>query len=218
MKILLIAIWLLLGCEANEVAPKTRALPHYNSADFTPRWNVADSDDFHGIPAFALTDQKGQSFTQADLDGKIVVANFFLTTCTAICSPMMHSLHKVQEHFQQNTKVLIVSHSVTPEIDTVEVLTRYATERDIRWVQWRLLTGSQSEIYDLGRSAYFIEEDLGVKKSKDDFLHTENVVLLDPKRRIRGIYNALDPSSMKALIADMEVLTQLESSRTREKL
>jgi protein SCO1 len=95
---------------------------------------------------------------------------------------------------------------VTPDADTVEVLAAYAKAHDVDYQRWRLLTGAREEIYDLGRKYYFVEEDLGTTKASGDFLHTENFVLLDKHRQLRGIYNSLDPSSMKSLVADIGVL------------
>ena len=100
--------------------------------------------------------------------------------------------------------ILLLSHSVTPEKDNVTVLRKYAKEKKVNSKRWKLLTGEKNEIYNLGRKYYFVEEDEGVKKGNDVFLHTENFILIDKQRYIRGIYNGLDPNSMRNLINDIK--------------
>ncbi|WP_371561634.1 SCO family protein [Flavobacterium sp. Arc2] len=102
--------------------------------------------------------------------------------------------------------VLLLSHSVTPETDSVSVLKKYAIEHGVVSSKWHLVTGKRKEIYALGRKSYYVEEDLGKKKSEDDFLHTENFVLIDKNKHIRGIYNSLDVNSVKLLIEDIKTL------------
>ena len=112
----------------------------------------------------------------------------------------------VAKAFKDEPQVKILSHSVTPSIDSVPLLKAYAKDRFIDSKQWHLVTGDKSTIYDLGRQAYFVEEDLGRIKSEDDFLHTENFVLIDKKRHIRGIYNGLNKASVNQLITDIKTL------------
>ena len=100
----------------------------------------------------------------------------------------------------------MLSHSVTPEKDSASVLRKYAQDKNVDFKRWKLLTGSKNEIYELGRKYYFVEEDEGVKKSNDIFLHTENFILIDQQRHIRGIYNGLDPNSIQNLIRDIHIL------------
>jgi protein SCO1 len=192
-----------------------RKLPHYNSPDFTPRWGVALGDPtFHRIRPFTLVNQRGEEFTERDLHGKIVVADFFFTTCPAICPRMTESMHQLQTTFRDDDRVMLISHSVTPDSDTVEVLQEYAKAHHVDFKQWKLLTGPRDEIYDLGRKYYFVEEDLGQRKSPSDFLHTENFVLLDRHRHLRGIYNSLDPTSMQLLVEDIHVLEREQATVT----
>lgn len=187
-----------------------RALPFYDSADFTPRWPGEGAPVSHRIRPFRLIDQRNAPFTEADLRGRIAVVDFFFTTCPAICPLLATSMGDVQQAFQDDHRVVLLSHSVTPDTDTPEVLARYADAHDVHFDKWRLLTGPKSEIYDLGRHYYFVDEDLGGTRNEDDFLHTENFILIDGERRIRGVYNGLDPDSIRSLIADIRVL-QLES-------
>lgn len=183
-----------------------RTLPFYDSADFTPRWDISSGSDFHQIRPFRLIDQDNAVFTERDLAGRIAVVDFFFTTCPAICPRMAASMRGLQEEFLDDDRVILLSHSVTPETDTVDVLQQYAADHRVNAAKWKLLTGARSEIYDLGRRFYFVDEDLGAARTEDDFLHTENFVLIDADRRIRGIYNGLDPDSMRALAADIRLL------------
>jgi protein SCO1/2 len=183
-----------------------RKLPYYDTPDFTPKWEMPNSETFHKIPPFQLVNQIGESFTEKDIDGKICVADFFFTTCPGICPKMTNSMADLQKEFLSDDTVLLLSHSVTPEKDNVLVLMQYATDKHVNFKKWKLLTGDKKEIYDLGRNSYFVEEDEGVKRNDDVFLHTENFVLIDKGRHIRGIYNGLDKSSIKSLINDIKML------------
>ncbi len=203
-KILLLFLGLVLfSCQDN-----TRKLPYYNTADFTPVWEIPSEESFHKIRPFTLTDQEGKSFSEKDLDDKICVVDFFFTSCPGICPKMTNSMSVIQKEFLNDDDILLLSHSVTPEKDSVPVLAEYAEKKKINYNKWKLLTGSKEEIYNLGRKFYFVEEDLGENKDSSIFLHTENFVLIDKNRIIRGIYNSLDPTSMKALSEDIKVLKE----------
>ncbi len=183
-----------------------RKLPYYDTADFTPKWEMKDAKTFHGIRKFNLTDQEGKRFTEKELDGKICVADFFFTVCPGICPKMAVSMSSLQKEFLNDAEVLLISHTVMPTKDSVPVLKQYATAKEVNYTKWKLLTGGKYEIYDLGRKFYFVEEDLGEKSDTSIFLHTENFVLIDKQRHIRGIYNSLDPNSMIALKDDIKEL------------
>tara|TARA_R110002096_G_scaffold237751_1_gene428556 strand:- start:5769 stop:6437 length:669 start_codon:yes stop_codon:yes gene_type:complete len=208
--LVVLAISLGFGCsKKSEMQSRVDSLPYYSEASFTPHWFNKESDSlaaFHSIPSFSLTSQEGTTITEADLDNKIYVANFFFTTCPGICPRMTDNLKIVQEEFLDDDNVLLLSHSVTPDIDSVSVLKAYAQKRKIVSDRWLLLTGDRDQIYNLGRQSYFVEEDLGEEKSNDDFLHTENFILVDKNKHIRGIYNGLNKTSVQQLIADIKTL------------
>jgi protein SCO1 len=190
---------------------KAEPLPFFNEASFLPHWISTDSDslrDFHKIPAFKLVNQDGDTITDQTLDGKIYVANFFFTSCPGICPQMTSNLDILQQEFLNDDKVFLISHSVTPNRDSVEVLKKYADKRGINSKKWSLLTGDREQIYNLGRNAYFVEENMGIEKTVDDFLHTENFVLIDKNKHIRGIYNGLNKTSIQQLITDISTLKQ----------
>ncbi len=184
-------------------------LPYYKEATFTPHWfssNDENLKNFHKISPFSLTNQDGKTVTNKTFEGKIYVTDFFFTTCPGICPEMTANMGILQEKFKTDKEVLLLSHTVMPQIDTVAVLKEYAKNKGIISNKWHLVTGKRSEIYSLGRNDYFVEEDLGLQKEEDDFLHTENFVLIDKNRFIRGIYNGLNMNSVNQLIADIETL------------
>ncbi|MFM2392189.1 MAG: hypothetical protein RLZZ546_166 [Bacteroidota bacterium] len=185
---------------------KNQVLPYYDTPDFTPKWDIKNKTSFHTIRSFSLISQENKIFTEKDIEGKICVADFFFTTCPGICPKMTKSMSNIQKEFINDDEVLLLSHSVTPEKDSVSVLKKYALEKNINFKRWKLLTGNKNEIYDLGRKYYFVEEDEGIKKGNDVFLHTENFILIDKQRHIRGIYNGLDPNSINNLINDIKLL------------
>ena len=183
-------------------------LPYYDEASFTPKWIAAKSDaltSFHQIPNFNFTNQDGEKITQKTFEDKIYVTDFFFTTCPGICPKMTTNMAILQKEFINDAAVLLLSHSVTPTIDSVAQLKKYALDKNIG-KNWHLVTGDKKEIYDLGRQFYFVEEDLGIPKGIDDFLHTENFVLIDKNKHIRGIYNGLNTNAVQQLIADIKTL------------
>ena len=192
----------------DEATSRVDVLPYYNEASFTPKWIDTKSDQlktFHKIPDFSLTNQDGENITQKTFEDKMYVTDFFFTTCPGICPMMTKNMTLVQEEFKSDDDVLMLSHSVTPTIDSVAQLKKYALDKGVL-NNWHLVTGDKKEIYDLGRKFYFVEEDLGEPKGLDDFLHTENFVLVDKNKHIRGIYNGLNKNSVMQLIADIKTL------------
>ena len=184
-------------------------LPFYNDESFTPHWitpNTEEEKQFHKIPDFKLVDQLGDTLTQKSFENQIYITDFFFTSCPGICLKMTNNMTKVQEAFLNNPEVAILSHSVTPSIDSVSVLKTYAEKNGVIDSKWHLVTGDKTEIYNLGRNEYFVENDLGIPKDINDFLHTENILLIDKNKHIRGIYNGLNRASIAQLITDAEAL------------
>ncbi|MGY0391159.1 SCO family protein [Bizionia sp. KMM 8389] len=208
-RLLFIAMVMVSCKERTEVTSRVSALPFYNDASFTPNWLENNSDaltTFHKVPSFSLTNQNGETITEQTFNEKIYVTDFFFTSCPGICPKMTANMAVLQEAFKDDSEVLLLSHSVTPVTDSVPVLKTYAKEKGVDSNKWHLVTGSRSEIYNLGRNTYFVEEDLGEFKTDDDFLHTENFVLVDKNKHIRGIYNGLNKTAVNQLIADIKTL------------
>ncbi|WP_350288172.1 SCO family protein [uncultured Croceitalea sp.] len=184
-------------------------LPYYKDASFTPHWITPNSEEekqFHKIPDFELVNQLGDTITHDTFEDKIYITDFFFTSCPGICMKMTSNMLKLQEEFQNENDILFLSHSVTPSIDSVAVLKKYADKNAILNTKWHLVTGDKTEIYYLGRNQYFVENDLGIPKDINDFLHTENFLLIDKNKHIRGIYNGLNRASLAQLVIDIRRL------------
>ncbi len=161
---------------------------------------------YHTIADFSLTNQNGKTITQEDYKDKIYVADFFFTTCQTICPIMTDNMVEIQEKLKDDDGVFLLSHTVTPEIDSVAQLKKYALEKGVNDEKWNLVTGDKKEIYDLARKSYLAAKD--VPYSDNDLVHTENFVLVDKKKRIRGFYDGTDSESIEKLLTDIKILEQ----------
>lgn len=190
------------------VLKPSKALPIYHPADLEPELTDRQSRSTkgeHHILDFRLVDQLGDTLTLADTHGKIRVADFFFTTCTSICPKMSMQMERVQETFKDDDRVILLSHSVTPEVDSVPVLAEYAQQHQADPRRWHLLTGDRRQIYRLARKSWFAALDEG-NGGPEDFVHTENFVLADTLGRLRGFYDGTKAEDVDRLIADMKTL------------
>ena len=201
------------GCAAAGAEGPT--LPYYAERTFTPVWAaVPHSTTKHLVSDTPFLDQGGQPYTPASMAGQVHVVSFVFTRCAAICPPLVTSLKKVQAA-TVGTEVALMSYSVDPEYDTVDVLGAFAEARGIESARWKLLTGSVSGVHQVARDLYFADDD-GMRRSLADpntFLHTEKVLLIDRDGHIRGIYNGTQPFEMQKLVEDIRVLTSPASTR-----
>ena len=160
---------------------------------------------YHKIAPFSFENQNGKTITQDDYEGKIYIADFFFTTCPTICPKMTANMGSIQEKILNDSSVMLLSYSVTPKIDSVPRLKKYAIEKGVNDEKWNLLTGNKKEIYTMARKSYLV-----VKEDGDggpyDMIHTENFILVDPKKRIRGFYDGTDTLAMRELLIDLEIL------------
>ncbi len=197
---------LLIGCKGKSTES---SLPFINKPDFTPEW-IAENDaaykNIHRIPPFSFTDQDGKTVTEKTVDGKIYVADFIFTRCGSICPKMTTNMGLIQSAFKNNDEVLLLSHSVTPDMDSVPVLKKYAEAKGIVSGKWHLLTGNEEVIYTLAKKQYFAGDTIGYYQTGNEFLHTENFILVDKLRRIRGVYNGTLAVEMDRLIDDINTL------------
>ena len=160
---------------------------------------------YHTIADFSLTNQNGKTITQSDYKDKIYIADFFFTTCPTICPIMTKNMAGIQEQILNDEEVLLLSHSVTPVIDSVAQLKKYALEKGVNDAKWNLVTGDKKQIYQLARKSY-----LAVKNDGDggpfDMIHTENFILVDKERRIRGFYDGTKTGDIEKLLKDLDIL------------
>ncbi len=215
MVVLAMALLLFQSCQQTNKVVAEDALPFYNTAQFDAEW-IAESDSnyktIHTIDNFSLQNQLGNIITRDSLDGHIYVANFFFTTCGGICPKMTNNLVALQDSFAANPHIKLVSFSVMPWVDSVPKLYDYALTNNINPAKWSLLTGDKEQIYDLARISFFAEKGLGLQKTSDEFLHTESMLLIDKKGRIRGVYNATQKVDIERVTDDINVLLKEENT------
>lgn len=203
----LVASVLLLLAACGRAGTSANELPFYTTADLTAQWlSQADRAKVPKIAPFSFTDQDGHEVSNATLAGKIYLANFFFTGCPSICPKMTATFLKMQTALADQKDVELVSHTVDPENDTPAQLAAYAQKHGVNSRKWHLLTGPQAAIYALARQSYFAEKRLGLQKGPDEFLHTENMLLVDRKGRIRGMYNATLMADADKALEDVAVL------------
>lgn len=159
----------------------------------------------HKIADFSFINQNGQTITNKNYEGKIYVADFFFTTCPSICPIMKDHMVFLQKELKNNPNVLLLSHTVMPEIDSVEVLKAYALKKGVDDKKWNLVTGNKKDIFYLARTSYLAVE-TGNPEELYDMVHTENFVLVDPKRQVRGFYDGTNMEDMKKLLNDIQIL------------
>ena len=159
---------------------------------------------YHKISDFNLLNQNGIEVSHNNYDNKIYVADFFFTTCPSICPIMTGNMVYLQNEIK-NDDIMFASFSVTPEIDSVEVLKKYALEKGVNDKRWNLMTGDRKEIYNLARKSYLVVKD-NPEAGSHDMIHTENFVLVDKERRIRGFYDGTNIEDMSKIISDIKIL------------
>jgi protein SCO1/2 len=160
---------------------------------------------YHKIADFSLTNQNGKTITQEDYKNKIYVADFFFTTCQTICPIMTDNMAVIQERLKNDSEIMLLSHSVTPVIDSVPQLKKYALEKGVNDDKWNLVTGDKKQIYQLARKSYLAVKTVG-NGDEYDMIHTENFILVDKKKRIRGFYDGTKPEDIEQLLKDIEIL------------
>ncbi|MBW4891166.1 SCO family protein [Mucilaginibacter sp. HMF5004] len=207
-----VIIFLILGASAcKQKEQQVTTLPYFNTPDFTPTWpakNTSEFEQLHVIPLFSFTDQSGETVNNQTVKNKIYVADFFFTRCGSICPKMTDNMATVAKAFMKDSNVAILSHSVTPQLDNVDVLKKYAADKNITNPNWHLLTGDKQQIYTIARRGYFADEEIGYTKDITQFLHTENFILVDRKCHIRGVYNGTLPFEVENLIKHIKLLEQ----------
>lgn len=177
------------------------AMVNYELVDST----IQHQKKYHTIADFSLTNQNGETITQKDYENKIYIADFFFTTCPTICPIMTDNMAVIQKEILNDDSVKLLSHSVTPEIDSVPQLKKYAIKKGVNDKKWNLVTGDKKLIYMLARKSY-----LAVKTDGDggqyDMIHTENFILVDKKKRIRGFYDGTKDEEIERLLDDLQIL------------
>lgn len=202
---------IILGLFYNALSPK-KQLPIYTPSMVNPEMvdstiqHIANKK-MHQIADFKFTNQNGETITNAAYENTIYIADFFFTTCQTICPIMTDNMTWVQNQIKDYDDVKILSHSVTPEIDTPQVLKAYATEKGVDDKKWNLVTGKKEDIYYIARKSYLAVK-TGDPSQLYDMVHTENFVLVDKKRRVRGFYDGTSMEDMHRLLNDIKILKE----------
>ncbi|MBN8565585.1 MAG: SCO family protein [Flavobacteriales bacterium] len=195
---------------AYQLLKPQKTLPIYNPSDVNPELvdsTVQHVSKYHTIADFKFTNQNGETVTQKNYEGKIYVADFFFTTCPTICPIMQDNMVLLQQDFKDNPKVMFLSHTVMPHIDSVPVLKKYALEKGVIDSKWNLVTGDKKDIFYIARKSY-----LAVKTETEgelyDMVHTENFILVDEQKRVRGFYDGTNKEEIKRLSEDIRFLLE----------
>ena len=185
----------------NALKPK-KNLPIYQPADFNAELvdaSLLHKKKYHTVANFSLINQNGKTVTQKDYEGKIYITDFFFTTCQTICPVMTKNMVAIQDIIKNDDAVMLLSHSVTPKIDSVAQLKKYALEKGVLDNKWNLVTGDKKEIYDLARKSYMaVKTDPNIDPYS--MIHTENFILVDKEKRIRGTYDGTNDEAIEKLI------------------
>lgn len=214
-RILFLIVFLIVGVTVSYqfLKPsKEKRLPFINPIDISEE--MVDPELLrvgygHRIGNFSFTNQDGKIVTQKDVQGKVFVAEYFFTTCQTICPIMNKEMQRIHEAYKKNDKVKILSFTVNPEVDTVEQMKRYANKHKAESKNWHFLTGEKSRLYELARKSFFVlkpAESQNLGDVGNDFIHTNNFVLIDQEMRIRGYYDGTKKKEVDQLIIDIDIL------------
>ena len=205
--VLLVLSIIIVGLFYIALKPK-EVLPVFQPAMVTPELvdeSIQFVKKYHTIAPFSMTNQNGETITEKEYDNTIYIADFFFTTCPSICPIMTKNMHTLQEKLVDLPEVKLLSFSVTPQIDSVAQLKRYALKNKVDDTRWNLVTGDKKEIYALARKSYLVVKDDG-DGGPYDMIHTENFVLVDKQKRIRGFYDGTQTEAMDDIFRDIELL------------
>lgn len=200
----------------NALKPQ-KTLKIYNPSDVNPELvdtTIQHISKYHKIADFSFVNQNGDTITEKDYADKIYVADFFFTTCGTICPMMTKNMRYLQDATQGNPHVKFLSHTVTPDIDSIPVLKAYAIEQGVDDSRWNLVTGKKEDIYYIARKSYLAVK-TGSPEELYDMVHTENFVLVDEKRQVRGFYDGTKPEEMERLLQDILFLCEKYNSANR---
>ena len=204
---LLLIFFVICTLSCNQISNKE--LPVYNPSDLNPELvdkSLHNTTENHTVADFNLLNQNGEIITQEDYKDKIYIVDFFFTNCLGICPIMTDNMAKLQEEFLSNNDIMLLSLSVTPEIDSTSVLRTYADDKGVIDSKWNIATGDKKHIYELARKSYFAVVEQG-DGGLQDFIHTPNFILVDKKKQIRGIYDGTKDEEIVRLINDIRILT-----------
>lgn len=192
------------SCKEKKTEQTVSSLPYFNSADFTPEWNTPK----HKIPKFSFLNQNGAEVNNKTFEGKIYIADFFFTSCPGICPKLTKHMGTIQEAYQNEKDIMLLSHTVMPWRDSIPLLKDYAEKHQVNAKKWHLVTGDKDELYTIARTGYFADEDFTKTQDESNFIHTENFILVDKQGYIRGVYNGTLAVDVERLKRHVTILKQ----------
>lgn len=192
---------------------------HYTNLPYIGQREVNAPGDttYFTVPPFNFTDEEGLPFSDKDVEGKVLIVDFFFTRCTSICPRMSVQMQQLQLQLDhpQYADVMFLSHTVDPEHDTPEVLKDYAKRLEADPKRWKFLTGHAPDIYRQGNMGYLLSANVD-SSSAEMFVHSPQFVLVDKRRHIRGMYDGTNTDAMRDLMVDLKMLLQEEKALARE--
>jgi len=206
MKYALVILILILcfSCKEKHTEESVSSLPYFNSAEFTPEWNTPK----HKIPEFSFINQDGETVTNATFKNKIYIADFFFTSCSGICPKLTKNMASLQEAYKNDDTIKLLSHTVMPWKDSVSVIKDYGLKHNVNSNKWHIVTGDKGALYSIARTGYFADEDFIKTQDENNFIHTENFVLVDKQGFIRGVYNGTLEIDVERLKRHIKILKQ----------
>ena len=206
--ILVIALLLVVFYFSYSYINPSKTLPIYNPSNFNPELvdkTLQNKREYHTVANFSLINQNGETITQETYKDKIYVADFFFASCATICPIMTANMAEIQNQFINDDDIMLLSLSVTPDVDNPSVLRDYANRKGVIDSKWNVTTGNKKHIYDLARKSYFAVVEKG-DGGLQDFIHTPNFILIDKEKQIRGIYDGTNSDDIERIIADIKNL------------
>lgn len=176
---------------------------------------IAPGDtNYFTVPPFHFIDEDGKPFTDKDVQGKVLIVDFFFTRCTSICPKMGVQMQQLQLQMDdpEFNDVLFLSHTVDPEHDTPAVLKAYATRLEADPKRWKFLTGNAADIYRQGNLGYLLSAGAD-SSAAEDFVHSPQFVLVDKQHHIRGMYDGTNTEAMRSLLTDVKALLHESKGR-----
>ena len=199
---MVVFIGFMIGCS------NKKTLPIYGRKQVTEKevnGNMVPDTVYHTINEFEFTNQDGHPFGSKELEGHIYVSDFFFTSCPDICIKMSAEMLRLYETFNAVDELTLVSFTIDPTHDSVEVLKEYADKLEVSTPKWHFLTAEKSEIYKLGQTSYMVTA-ADNPAAPGGFLHSGAFILVDKQKRIRGIYDGTNAEQVDRLIADIPYL------------
>lgn len=194
-------LFMLMACGDNKLPIYGDRKVEMKTIDGKP---VADTI-YQTVPDFEFTNQEGKLINQDIVKDKIYIADFFFVTCPTICPRMKKNLLKLYETFKDNPEIMLLSHTIDPEHDSVSVLKDFANRLGADSKQWLFLTGNREKIYELAEHGYYATA-LADSTEPGGYVHSGGLILVDKKRRVRGIYDGTVESATSQLILDITTL------------